>query len=61
MSPDVATHVDWYRRMLEIRLFEEKVQELFMAGPDPGHDAPLPGAGGGLGRRDRARCATTTT
>jgi acetoin:2,6-dichlorophenolindophenol oxidoreductase subunit alpha len=23
---------DWYRRMLEIRLFEEKVQELFMAG-----------------------------
>ncbi len=32
MSPDVATHVDWYRRMLEIRLFEEKVQELFMEG-----------------------------
>ena len=32
VSPDVATHVDWYRRMLEIRLFEEKVQELFMEG-----------------------------
>ena len=32
MRPDVATHVDWYRRMLEIRLFEEKVQELFMEG-----------------------------
>ena len=31
MNPD-ATHVDWYRRMLEIRLFEEKVQELFMEG-----------------------------
>jgi pyruvate dehydrogenase E1 component alpha subunit len=25
-------HLDWYRRMLEIRLFEEKVQELFMEG-----------------------------
>jgi TPP-dependent pyruvate/acetoin dehydrogenase alpha subunit len=23
---------DWYRRMLEIRLFEDKVQELFMQG-----------------------------
>ena len=23
---------DWFRRMLEIRLFEEKVQELFMQG-----------------------------
>jgi TPP-dependent pyruvate/acetoin dehydrogenase alpha subunit len=26
------THIEWYRRMLEIRLFEEKVQELFMEG-----------------------------
>lgn len=25
-------HISWYRRMLEIRLFEEKVQELFMEG-----------------------------
>jgi pyruvate dehydrogenase E1 component alpha subunit len=25
-------HLAWYRRMLEIRLFEEKVQELFMEG-----------------------------
>jgi TPP-dependent pyruvate/acetoin dehydrogenase alpha subunit len=32
VNPDAATHVDWYRRMLEIRLFEEKVQELFMEG-----------------------------
>jgi len=24
--------VGWYRQMLEIRLFEDKVQELFMAG-----------------------------
>jgi TPP-dependent pyruvate/acetoin dehydrogenase alpha subunit len=31
MSAD-GTRVDWYRRMLEIRLFEEKVQELFMEG-----------------------------
>jgi pyruvate dehydrogenase E1 component alpha subunit len=28
----VETRIDWYRRMLEIRLFEEKVQELFMEG-----------------------------
>lgn len=27
-----GTRIDWYRRMLEIRLFEEKVQELFMEG-----------------------------
>ena len=26
------TRLDWYRRMLEIRFFEEKVQELFMEG-----------------------------
>jgi acetoin:2,6-dichlorophenolindophenol oxidoreductase subunit alpha len=26
------TLLDWYRRMIEIRLFEEKVQELFMEG-----------------------------
>lgn len=32
MSVDVERHVQWYRRMLEIRLFEEKVQELFMEG-----------------------------
>ena len=33
---DVSAHapdrVGWYRRMVEIRLFEEKVQELFMSG-----------------------------
>ncbi|HSO28590.1 MAG TPA: thiamine pyrophosphate-dependent dehydrogenase E1 component subunit alpha [Candidatus Sulfomarinibacteraceae bacterium] len=29
MTPD---RVAWYRKMLEIRLFEEKVQELFMSG-----------------------------
>jgi TPP-dependent pyruvate/acetoin dehydrogenase alpha subunit len=27
-----ATRVDWLRQMLEVRLFEEKVQELFMQG-----------------------------
>lgn len=32
MTPTVETRIDWYRRMLEIRLFEEKVQELFMEG-----------------------------
>lgn len=29
---DAPARVEWYRRMLEIRLFEEKVQELFMEG-----------------------------
>jgi TPP-dependent pyruvate/acetoin dehydrogenase alpha subunit len=32
VSPPAEQHMDWYRRMLEIRLFEEKVQELFMGG-----------------------------
>ena len=32
MTSDVSERVEWYRRMLEIRLFEEKVQELFMEG-----------------------------
>jgi pyruvate dehydrogenase E1 component alpha subunit len=32
VTPTVETRIDWYRRMLEIRLFEEKVQELFMEG-----------------------------
>ena len=32
MSPTGDQHIAWYRRMLEIRLFEEKVQELFMEG-----------------------------
>jgi acetoin:2,6-dichlorophenolindophenol oxidoreductase subunit alpha len=32
MSSDAERHVDWFRRMLEIRTFEEKVQELFMEG-----------------------------
>jgi pyruvate dehydrogenase E1 component alpha subunit len=32
VSPADDRHVDWYRRMIEIRLFEEKVQELFMEG-----------------------------
>jgi TPP-dependent pyruvate/acetoin dehydrogenase alpha subunit len=34
-SPPVlsgSTRIDWLRRMLEVRLFEEKVQELFMQG-----------------------------
>ncbi|MBA3778146.1 MAG: thiamine pyrophosphate-dependent dehydrogenase E1 component subunit alpha [Chloroflexi bacterium] len=29
---DRPDHIPWFRKMLEIRLFEEKVQELFMAG-----------------------------
>src|SRR5579872_7257987 len=29
-APDSDQQVTWYRQMLEIRLFEEKVQELFM-------------------------------
>lgn len=32
MTQTDDTHLAWYRRMLEIRLFEEKVQELFMEG-----------------------------
>ena len=32
MTQDSSERVEWYRRMLEIRLFEEKVQELFMEG-----------------------------
>jgi pyruvate dehydrogenase E1 component alpha subunit len=32
MSVSNERHLEWYRRMLEIRLFEEKVQELFMEG-----------------------------
>ena len=44
--------------MLEIRLFEEKVQELFMEGQIAGHDAPLPGPGGRLASARSARCAS---
>jgi acetoin:2,6-dichlorophenolindophenol oxidoreductase subunit alpha len=32
VTATVETRISWYRRMLEIRLFEEKVQELFMEG-----------------------------
>jgi TPP-dependent pyruvate/acetoin dehydrogenase alpha subunit len=32
VSPTGDQHLQWYRRMIEIRLFEEKVQELFMEG-----------------------------
>jgi TPP-dependent pyruvate/acetoin dehydrogenase alpha subunit len=32
VTSDMRDALHWYRRMLEIRLFEEKVQELFMAG-----------------------------
>src|SRR5436190_23153924 len=31
-APDAGQTLAWQRRMLEIRLFEEKVQELFMEG-----------------------------
>ena len=52
MSPTGDQHMAWYRRMLEIRLFEEKVQELFMEGLIQGTTS-LPGAGGRLRRRAR--------
>ena len=32
MSGETPDRVGWYRQMVEIRLFEEKVQELFMTG-----------------------------
>jgi TPP-dependent pyruvate/acetoin dehydrogenase alpha subunit len=32
MASASPTHLDWYRTMVRIRLFEEKVQELFMTG-----------------------------
>ena len=32
MTSDARDRAEWYRRMLEIRTFEEKVQELFMEG-----------------------------
>ena len=32
MSSDASMRVDWYRQMVEIRLFEEQVKELFMEG-----------------------------
>lgn len=32
MTSDARERAEWFRRMLEIRLFEEKVQELFMEG-----------------------------
>jgi len=32
VTSDTRDALQWYRRMLEIRLFEEKVQELFMEG-----------------------------
>jgi len=32
MSDGDDRRLDWYRQMLQIRTFEEKVQELFMSG-----------------------------
>src|SRR5688572_27474113 len=31
-APATDRHLEWYRTMVRIRLFEEKVQELFMTG-----------------------------
>ena len=31
-APGTDRKLDWYRTMVRIRLFEEKVQELFMSG-----------------------------
>ena len=56
--PDRLT---WYQSMVRIRLFEEKVQELFMSGADRGDDASLPGPGGGVGRGRSPRCGRATS
>ncbi len=52
-------HADWYQQMLEVRLFEDKVQELFMAGKIQGtthlcqgQEAVSVGAVGALAERD---------
>ena len=58
-APASARHADWYRQMLEVRLFEDKVQELFMAGKIQGtthlcqgQEAVSVGAVGALAERD---------
>jgi pyruvate dehydrogenase E1 component alpha subunit len=59
-SPEALDQrVEWYRRMLEIRLFEEKVQELFMQGQIEGtthlcqgQEAVSVGAVSALGTQD---------
>jgi acetoin:2,6-dichlorophenolindophenol oxidoreductase subunit alpha len=59
-SPEaLGERVGWYRQMLEIRLFEEKVQELFMQGQIEGtthlcqgQEAVSVGAGSALEARD---------
>ena len=40
-----------YGRMVLIREFEQRVNQLFLAGPDPRHDPPVARAGGVCGRR----------
>ena len=61
MSPTVDQHMAWYRRMLEIRLFEEKVQELFMEGLIQGTTHLCQGQEAvSVGALARAQRATTT-
>jgi pyruvate dehydrogenase E1 component alpha subunit len=57
--PDTDRRTTWYRQMLEVRLFEDKVQELFMQGKIQGtthlcqgQEAVSVGAVGALEQRD---------
>jgi TPP-dependent pyruvate/acetoin dehydrogenase alpha subunit len=59
VSADATERIQWLRTMLEIRLFEEKVQELFMQGQIQGtthlcqgQEAVSVGAVGALAERD---------
>src|SRR5439155_21796679 len=58
-APASDRHAEWYRQMLEVRLFEDKVQELFMQGKIQGtphlcqgQEAVSVGAVGALAERD---------
>jgi TPP-dependent pyruvate/acetoin dehydrogenase alpha subunit len=58
-AQDTDRHATWYRQMLEVRLFEDKVQELFMQGKIQGtthlcqgQEAVSVGAVGALTERD---------
>ena len=51
------TQLDWFRRMVEIRLFEDKVQELFQEGLIEGTTRGRRPSRSGRWRR----CSRTTT
>ena len=54
---DSAHRLDLLDRMIRIREFEEGVKFLFLEGTMPGHDSPVPGAGGDRRRRLRRPAA----